>query len=318
MKWILIFLICVFGCIFCVVHLGSKAKRHLTNFSSDVIEDELIEDGENWTPDPNENVADNRGWTDKPDVNTNPELYTDEEYMEMHRDDSPSEIAEEANKAGGYQYQEYQVDDDNLVEDIEDDLPPLMEVEDDVEIEGDIEDLTPEEVAELELNDAQQADSEIDQEDELPPEVAEDIEWDDGFLDEEPDSYTNVDEEPAAPADSEKADEVAPHEIESFEEALHLAEEKTHNEDPPAEATKATKKKTRQGKKRTDRKRDPTKRGKGKNRSKQEKKNTEPPKRSVKNENLPDPVDEEYYINLDEMDVEFNDQDQERIVRVDS
>jgi len=227
MKWILIFFAMVFGVIFCVVQLGGKAKRHLKGGINHIrdnygggLKAEPI-DMERLREQMNDASEGHRI------VNPDQDAYGDinEEYLAMEG----GQDAEDA-EDGYAQYgniQAYDVDDSDLLEDIEDDLPPLQELDDeellDVTDDSDlqnIDDVAPEEDADI-LEDEEPA-PELDAgniEDDLPPEempVEEDIEeeiveYDAGQIDEEPASPAEGDAE--AVLEEEDLKDLNPNEI---------------------------------------------------------------------------------------------------------
>jgi len=221
MKWILIFFALVFGVIFCVVQLGGKAKQHLKG-GIDHIKDNYA-GGLRAKPVDTESLR--KQMDDRSDghrvMNPDQEAYGDmnEEYLAMER----GQDAEDTGYAQYENIQEYDVDDGDLLEDIEDDLPPLQELEkqldeeelldvtDDSDLQN-IDDVALEEGADI-LEDEEPA-PELDvgnieddlPEDEMPLEedVEEEVvEYDAGQIDEEPASPAEGDAEAILETDLE-------------------------------------------------------------------------------------------------------------------
>merc|ERR1719483_1569619 len=136
MKWILFFFAMVFGVIFCVVQLGGKAKQHLKGGINHIRDN--YGGGLKAEPIDMERLREQMNDASEGHRIMNPdqEAYGDinEEYLAMEG----GQDAEDA-EDGYAQYgniQAYDVDDSDLLEDIEDDLPPEeMPVEEDIEEE---------------------------------------------------------------------------------------------------------------------------------------------------------------------------------------
>merc|ERR1719483_1765132 len=156
MKWILIFFAMVFGVIFCVMQLGGKAKQHLKGGINHIRDN--YGGGLKAEPIDMERLREQMNDASEGHRIMNPdqEAYGDinEEYLAMEG----GQDAEDA-EDGYAQYrniQAYDVDDSDLLEDIEDDLPPLQELDDeellDVTDDSDlqnIDDVAPEEGADI-------------------------------------------------------------------------------------------------------------------------------------------------------------------------